>query len=307
MDRLANRPRLLGLLCAAAAVGLGLAYMAAAGAPARYMGINLAALVLGAGVWLSLGPRAGARLAGDGWAVVALALSLLATALFGAAVDGASRWINVGPIAVQTGLIALPMLIVLYARRTDGIGTVGIAIAALALAAQPDRALAGVLAAGMAAVVIARRDRLPAFALAVGVAAFAATMLRPDVLPAVPFVDNILTTAFDAHLAAGMAVVAGCVILVLPGFSAARAVKDQQATIIAFGATWAAVGTAAALGNYPTPLVGYGGSAVLGYMLSAALLPSGSREGAKASAGETIHPPRGSDRTPVEPDFLKQA
>lgn len=307
MERLADRPRLLGLLCAAAAVGLGLAYMAAAGAPARYMGINLAALVLGAGVWLGLGPRAGARLASNGWAVVALALSLLATALFGAAVAGASRWMNVGPIAVQTSLIALPTLVILYARRADGIGTVGIAIAALALAAQPDRAMAGVLAAGMAAVVIARRDRLSTFAFAVAVAAFAATMLRPDVLPAVPFVDRILTSAFDVHLAAGLAVAAGCVILVLPGFSAAQPVKDQQAAIIAFGATWATVGTAAALGNYPTPLVGYGGSAVLGYMLSAALLPSENREGAKAKASEAVHPSRGSDRTPVEPDLLKQA
>ena len=35
---------------------------------------------------------------------------------------------------------------------------------------------------------------------------------------------------------------------------------------------------AAALGNYPTPLVGHGGAAVLGYLLSVALLPSGERE-----------------------------
>jgi hypothetical protein len=45
---------------------------------------------------------------------------------------------------------------------------------------------------------------------------------------------------------------------------------------------------AAALGNYPTPLVGYGGSAVLGYLLSVALLPGGARaasaEGAAARA-----------------------
>jgi hypothetical protein len=37
------------------------------------------------------------------------------------------------------------------------------------------------------------------------------------------------------------------------------------------------VAAAAALGNYPTPLVGYGGSAVLGYLLSVALLPAGAR------------------------------
>lgn len=66
MDNLLDRPRLLGLFCAAGAVCLGLAYMVAAGAPTRYMVVNLAALLLGATVWLALGPRASSRLAFSG-------------------------------------------------------------------------------------------------------------------------------------------------------------------------------------------------------------------------------------------------
>ena len=37
-------------------------------------------------------------------------------------------------------------------------------------------------------------------------------------------------------------------------------------------ATWLAVVAFAFAGNYPTPLVGYGSSAILGYCLSAAVL-----------------------------------
>ncbi|WP_324751158.1 hypothetical protein SH591_07345 [Sphingomonas sp. LY54] len=277
MQKLLDRPRLLGLVCASGAVGLGLAYMAAAGAPARYMIVNLAALLLGAMMWLGLGPRAGAWLARSGWPVVALALSLLATALFGAAVDGAARWVRIGPINVQISLVVLPALIILYARRPNAIGTVGVGLAALALAVQPDRAMAGVLAAGMASVLFAARDRRSALVLIMAAAAFVATLLRPDALPAVPYVDRILYTAFDVDAAAGVAVVAGCLMLVLPGFSRGFEGENQRAAIFAFGACWAAVAIAAALGNYPTPLVGYGGSAVLGYLLSAALLPAGRR------------------------------
>jgi hypothetical protein len=51
----------------------------------------------------------------------------------------------------------------------------------------------------------------------------------------------------------------------------------DRAVLLAFGGCWAAVVAAAALGNYPTPLVGYGGSAVLGYLLSVSLLPGGAR------------------------------
>ena len=291
MQKLLGRPRLLGLVCATGAVVLGLAYMAAAGAPARYMIVNLAALLLGAMMWLGLGPRAGAWLARSGWPVVALALFLLATALFGAAVDGAARWVRVGPINVQISLVVLPALTILYARRPDAIGTVGVGMAALALAVQPDRAMAGVLAACMAAILFVTRDRRSALALIMAAAAFVATLLRPDALPAVPFVDRILYTAFDVHAAAGMAVVTGCLMLVLPGFSRRFEVEDQRAAILAFGACWAAVAIAAALGNYPTPLVGYGGSAVLGYLLSAAMLPAGRRHGdetaSKSSSGRT--------------------
>jgi cell division protein FtsW (lipid II flippase) len=291
MQKLLDHPRLLGLVCATSAVVLGLAYMAAAGAPARYLVVNLAALLLGAMMWRGLGPRAGAWLARSGWPVVGLALLLLATALFGAAVEGAARWVRVGPINVQISLVVLPALIVLYARRRDAIGTIGVGMAALALAVQPDRAMAGVLAAGMASVLLATRDRRSALALMMAAAAFAATLLRPDALPAVPFVDRILYTAFDVHAAAGLAVVAGCLTLVLPGFSRGVEAANQRAAILAFGACWAAVAIAAALGNYPTPLVGYGGSAVLGYLLSAALLPAGRRHGdetaSKSSSGRT--------------------
>jgi cell division protein FtsW (lipid II flippase) len=125
--------------------------------------------------------------------------------LFGVAVEGASRWVSVGPLSVQVSVIVLPAIVVLYARSTDAIGTGGILTAALALAAQPDRAMAGVLVAGIGAIVVSQRSRLSALALIGAVIAFAVTMLKPDALPAVPFVDRILYTAFDVHILAGFA------------------------------------------------------------------------------------------------------
>jgi hypothetical protein len=166
-------------------------------------------------------------------------------------------------------------------------GTVAIALAACALAAQPDRAMAAVLVAGMAAVLLARPGRLPALALAAAIAGFGVAMLQPDALPAVPFVDRIFYTAFDVHPAAGAAVIAGCVLLLAPALAGWRGNAERPAAY-AFGACWAAVIVAAALGNYPTPLVGYGGSAVLGYLLSAGLLPAAPGNAARAMSGAVI-------------------
>ena len=270
VNRVFANPRLAGLICAVLAVGSGALYLAVAGAPPRYLVVNLAALGVGAGIWLGLGRWRASRC--DGGAVVALAASLLATAVFGAAVDGAARWVTVGPLGLQVSFIVLPAILVLYARTTDAIGTAGIVLAACAVAAQPDRAMAGALVAGTGAILLVKRSRPGAISAIAAVIAFAVTMLRPDTLPPQPFVEHVLYSAFEVHMLIGLVVVAGCLILAAPALSAVRTVPER-AGALAFGASWAATVAAAALGNYPTPLVGYGASAVLGYLISAGLLP----------------------------------
>jgi cell division protein FtsW (lipid II flippase) len=298
MNTLSTRPRLLGLICGAGAVGMGLMYMLAAGAPSRYLLVNCFALVLGATAWLMLGRTARSRLAAAGPVTLVLALPLLLTALFGVAVDGASRWVNVGPLSLQVSLILLPALVVVYSRRPDGIGAAGMIVAALALALQPDRAMAGVLMAGLAGLVVLRPSRFTIVAAAASALAFVWTLLMPDTLPAVHFVDRVLYTAFDVHPLAGFAVVTGAAALVVPAAIGAGSAASQRPVLWAFGGCWAGVIAGAALGNYPTPLVGYGGSAVLGYLLSVALLPNGTKEiEAQAELASRAADGPGSDHT----------
>jgi len=282
------RPRTLVLACGAFAAGMGLAYMAAAGAPPHYLLVNLAALVLGATAWLALARAAGSSLRRAGFLVLALAGALLLTAFFGLAIEGASRWVRVGPLNVQVSLVVLPMMLVLYARRPDVTGTAGMVVAALALAMQPDRAMAGALAAGLLGLLGAGPGRLPLTAAAASLAAFGWTLITPDRLPATPHVDRILYTAFDVHPLAGVAVAAGAAALALPALIVAHRAADARPALLAFGACWLAAVAAAALGNYPTPLVGYGGSAILGYWLGGALLPAAAaRAGGREDSATT--------------------
>jgi hypothetical protein len=287
MNALLERPRLLGLFCAAAAVAAGAGYMAAAGAPSLYLFVNLAALGLGAACWVGLrgtGSRLAEAGAGSGAVILALGVALLLTAMFGVGVEGASRWVRIGPMTLQASLVVAPVTVVLYARRPDLTGTLGMAVAALALALQPDRGMAGVLLAATLAVAAAAPGRLPFIAASASALAFGWALLRPDALPAVPYVDRVLYSAFEVHFLAGSAVVVGAAILVVPVIASLSAAPRDRPALLAFGACWAAVVEAAALGNYPTPLVGYGGAAVLGYLLSVALLPGGARESRGRSA-----------------------
>ena len=289
MEQLRQRdPRAIGLACAVGAVGIGAVYLTAAQAPWVYILVNAVALVLGliAYTALSASSRGGARLSGA--IVLALAVALVATALAGASADGVTRWVRVGSLSVQVSLLFLPIMIVAFARHRDALGTAGLVVAALALALQPDRAMAGVLAGGLLTLALLRFDARVGLALLAAAIGFVVTLVRPDAAPAVPWVDGILYSAFDVHPLIGAAVLAGALLLAVPAIYGLRKSSGQREVYAVFGIVWIGVIAAAALGNYPTPLVGYGGSAVLGYLLSlCAMTPA--RSAAEAPSGERRH------------------
>ena len=84
----------------------------------------------------------------------------------------------------------------------------------------------------------------------------------------------------------------GALLLVVPALHGFRKSSAHRHAFAVFGTIWIGVIVAAALGNYPTPLVGYGGSAVLGYLLSlASIAPVASRGGSEAPSGERPNAP----------------
>lgn len=295
LSGLARRPRALGTACAMGAVLLGLSYLALAGAPGRYLIINASALVIGFALLALVGGGSVPRWTAG--ATIAAASGLLATAMLGAAVDGAARWVSLGGLSIQPSLVLLPVMITAFARDRSLAATLAIIAAAAAMALQPDRGAAGMLVLGLIPVAALSRDRHATLALTAGVVGFAATLVRADALPAVPYVDQILHTAFDVHIAAGVAVVGGAVLLLLPAVVGWRGAADDRAIFAALGAVWLAAIGAAALGNYPTPVVGYGGSAIIGYVLSLAALPARISSGAAAAETGPDQPPlTGPDR-----------
>lgn len=299
-DAMIRRPRALGIACATGAVMLGLCYMAIAGAPTRYLGINMGALAVGLTMLALLGRTMVAERQWASGAIAAMAGALLATALLGDKVDGAARWVNLGGWPIQPSLILLPLMLVVLARTRNAVATAGIVVAAAAMAIQPDRAMAGMLAGGLAVLAIMRPDRHVITAFGASIIGFAVTLARADTLPAAPYVEQILYSAFDVHPAAGAAVLSGLVLLFVPAIVGWCRDPANRATYAAFGAVWFTGVMAAALGNYPTPIVGYGGSAIIGYALSLIALP----KLVEADAGAISRTCGEVDRTPSDRHLL---
>jgi hypothetical protein len=295
-----REPRSIGIACAVGAVMLGLSYMAAAGAPWAYLGINAAALLIGL-LMIGILKMVGAGRVGDarywpGVLTIVLAAALLATALLGARADGAARWVRLGGLSIQPSLILLPVMIMAFARKRDALSTVGMVIAAAALALQPDRAMAGILAAALMALALIRPDRATLTALAAAAIGFAVSLARSDLLPASPYVDQVLYSSWGVHVLAGLAVLGGSFLLIFPAFVGVLHDPANPHLHVVFGTIWFSAIAAAALGNYPTPLVGYGGSAIVGYLLSLAMLPKAAR-----SAAAEVMPGDGADVRPPGP------
>ncbi|MFM5950120.1 MAG: hypothetical protein ACKOPM_12995, partial [Novosphingobium sp.] len=267
LDELGKRPRAVGVACAVGAVGLGGAFMLMAGAPAQYLVVNASALAIGLLLLSAVNQSAGKVRLPSGLWTLSMAGLLLATAMFGTQASGAARWIAVSGLHIQPSFIVLPAMLIGLSYDRSILATIGIALAAVAIAMQPDRAMAGVLFAGIAVTAAFVRERRTFLVLAISAAGFVSTLLRSDPLPAAAFVDQILGFAFNVHIAAGLAITLGLSLLIVPAVLGWRSDSEHRHIYATFGAVWAAAILASALGNYPTPVVGYSGAAVLGYVL----------------------------------------
>ena len=279
---------------------IGLAYLSVSDAPLNMVIVNGGAIV--AGCLLALFLRRAARISDSVATMAALAgaFILFGTAIFGYAIEDARRWLLVGPFFIQTSLILLPMIAICFARVQNLHTTLAVLVAAFAMAVQPDRAMAAMLFVAVAVVGLMRPNRLTFSASIFCAVTFATTLLLPDRLPAVPFVDHILWSAFDIDFRVGLAIWAGCLLLVCP----IAFVPKAERTVLhyVFASCWLTLIAAAAMGAYPTPMVGYGASAIIGYFLSLPFLePRSQGRGARAEActdqpesDETIPPLRNS-------------
>lgn len=257
---------LLTFSSALAACLIGLVYLVVSGAPNTMLIVNGAAAMLG--ISLAIAAIHYLRITHNFVTMVSLvsAFALLGTAIFGYAIEDARRWALVGPFFIQVSLVLLPLIALSFARLQNFWTTLAVIVACIAMALQPDRAMAAMLSAAVAVVCWLRPSKLSVGALIVCFLGFLVTLLLPDKLPAAPYVDHILWTAFDINIIVGLSLWLGCLALITPIFFLPG--NERSVIHYTFAASWFVIIAAAAMGAYPTPIVGYGASAIIGYFLS---------------------------------------
>lgn len=272
----------LPLFVAAAAVITGCLLLGALGAPLRMPLMNFAALLIGFAILAIIGivRRAGLPAGAGDAAFLLLALSIAAPILFGESLEGVSRWIVVAGVTIQPASIAAPAVAVGLALRPSPARAAACVIAAAGIALQPDPAAAAMLFLGTAAPLAVRRRHMSSMsACAASGVALAIAVARTPSLPPVPFVEGVFARALAAGVLPTALALIGTAVALLPSVLTAG---RHKAVAFAFAGAWGAALAASLIGPYPTPILGFGGSAILGYLLCAGLLTPGT---ATASAG----------------------
>ena len=231
--------------------------------------MNLAALGIGLAtaqlLWFLRGLHGGLVEA----TLLAAGLALPLTALFGPEADGVARWLVVAGVTIQPALILVPVLVTGLASQATNARVAAIALASAGVALQPDAGSAAMLVLGLAAAAIARPSARTALAFLLAMAGGAFALEQPVNLPPVPFVEGVFATALQSGVAATLLLLAGVLLLFLP----ALLMRTRSPGVAAaFAGVWAGGFVAAVFGPYPTPVLGFGGSAVLGYLASVSLL-----------------------------------
>jgi cell division protein FtsW (lipid II flippase) len=137
-------------------VSAGIGYMLIGGAPTHYGASNAVALaaVLTMIRFLPAIKTERAAVILSVFAILALGLPLLLDPVLA----GVRRWIGVGPVQLHSGMLVLPLLVVLLPRLKSAIAVVVTALAAILITLQPDRASAIALLAGTGALLFVDRS-----------------------------------------------------------------------------------------------------------------------------------------------------
>ena len=204
------------------------------------------------------------------WPIGAGLLLAAGVLLFGVEIEGARRWLRIGPLVLQPAVLLGSFLLLALARADAGPPSAILAgLALLLVGIGNDGGTSLAFALGMTGLLAgspaAWRRLLPLCLLACVMAAWGWT--RPDALPSVAHVEEVVSRAAAVSVAAGLAASIALALLPLPFLLAARA-RSGRAGPLALAGFWGGLALAGVTANYPVPVIGYGASFVLGWVLA---------------------------------------
>jgi len=250
--------------------------MRASGAPNGSLAVQAIAFVLAALLALPKRTAAWVESVDARWLGGAILLVALAVLVGDVEIDGARRWLRIGPVLLHPASLLGSILLLVLARAPGNAVCALLAGAAIVcFGVGNDGAASLAFALGSSALLLAEKKAwktlLPLCVLAWCLAAWGWT--RPDTLAPVPWVEQIISQTWTASALLGIAASVLLALLPLP-FVLAALEPSRHSAGLALAGFWIGLLAAGLLGNFPVPVIGYGASPVIGYVLALRLVSS---------------------------------
>lgn len=269
---------LIAQITATAAISLLAIHTAGAGTAS--VAVQAAAFLIGAmALWAASRtgrPGRGPRLISAA-AILVVAVLTLTT---GVEMQGAHRWLALGPVLIHPASLLGAPLLWLVAQDADDVWTAGVAaMTILTFGLGFDGAASLAFAVGTTGLLTAARGSWKALASLATLSWILAlwSLARSQALPRVPYVEDVVPTVWAVSPLLGVAAVIALILLSAPLLWIGWRARGIGAVGLAMAGFWIGLSAANLLGAYPTPVVGYGASPVIGWLVAIGLAMASAR------------------------------
>ena len=208
-------------------------------------------------------------------AIVILSVLFLCSPFLSAGIEGVHRWIQIGPISLNTAFIFLPILLIainkLFEVGQSKVGYIVILAIAFILFLQPDASMLSAFSVALLPIFYSNHNSM-FFRYGILVILLILSIIswwNIDNLQPVSYVEDIIVLAKESGWLYLHFSVISLFILLWP-FAKIDRCQQRGVISISLGLFFLVLILSTLFGNFPVPLIGYGISPIIGYLISVA-------------------------------------
>jgi hypothetical protein len=235
--------------------------------------LNIVCLLIG---WLIscyvLSKHSKIRKSNYGIIIIILILVLYVLTFIDLGIDGVHRWLSIGPINLYISSIFAPILIIefwtLLKSNNDLLVGVITVIVAILLVLQPDASQLTAFSIPMIIILFSKIKNKILSCFIIGILIFLVIIswILLDSLPAVIYVEEIVGLVMDMGLIWSILGIISLIILPMPFFFISK--HNERIPSKCIGLYFVIIIITTFFGNFPVPLMGYGISPIIGYLVA---------------------------------------
>ncbi|WP_113922602.1 hypothetical protein [Cognataquiflexum aquatile] len=208
--------------------------------------------------------------------IILISILLLLLTFWDDGYQDVHRWVIIGNFKVNIGLIVSPLILIQIHKMENQIMALLVSLlSVLIFLFQPDASLVTAFSAAAVMLLIRKNSSniTKGLILIAAIGSSAMAWYRLESLPAVSYVEDILSLAWKISGVFGICSVLSLVLLPLPFFVLAS--KENRTMAYSLGLYFSMILLATLFGNFPVMVMGYGISPIIGYFLGLIWLGDG--------------------------------